>query len=169
MHVNAVTSVLARLAKTHEVVKAAGAHYSLPVQPSNIGDHHPVSEPLPVRPTSIAAQCYALLKRIGRPLTGEEIAVQLQAEGDTVNPRSVVTALYHSAQDGQLFQLTGPKTFGLLEWEQAEANTASHYEEGKAIQQESEPLTNDKQQGWRDISENEHAAPSLFAEDTQLP
>jgi hypothetical protein len=169
MHVNAVTSTLARLAKTHEVVRAAGAKYSLPAQSGDTGDQHTVSESLPVRPTSIAGQAYSLLKRIGRPLTGEEIAAHLQAEGEPVNPRSVVTALYHSAQDNQLFQLVKSKTFGLLEWGQAGTNITSSHGEGGAIKQERELVITDKQQQWRDIAENEHAAPSLFAEDTQLP
>ena len=101
--------------------------------------------PFPVRAASIAGQSYTLLKQIGRPLTGEEIAAQLQAEGESVNPRSVITALYHYAQDGQLFRRISPKTFGLLEWEQAEANTTSSHGEGEA-EQERESLADDQQQ-----------------------
>lgn len=110
MHVNAVTSVLSRLLKDHHVDKDEGAKYSLARQSGRVGGSIIVS------PTSLAGQAYAILKRVGTPLTGEQLAVQLQNEGREINPRSVITSLYHCAQDGQLFKLVGAKTFGLLEW-----------------------------------------------------
>jgi hypothetical protein len=110
MHTNAVTSALARLRKNHLVTKDEAAKYSVVTPSGRIEDTIIVSQ------TSLAGQAYAVLKKVGRPLTGEEITAQLAAEGQQINPRSVVTSLYHCAQDGQLFRRLGAKTFGLLEW-----------------------------------------------------
>ena len=110
MHTNAVTSVLSRLLKNGQVVKDEAANYSLAPQSPRVG------ESIIVSPTSLAGQAYAILQRVGTPLTGEQITMQLQSEGHEINPRSVITSLYHCAQDKQLFKLVGAKTFGLLEW-----------------------------------------------------
>lgn len=110
MHANAVTSVLSRLLKNGHVVKDEAAKYSLAPRSARVG------ESIVVSPTSLAGQAYAILQKVGTPLTGEQITVQLQSEGHEINPRSVITSVYHYAQDGQLFKLVGPKTFGLLEW-----------------------------------------------------
>jgi hypothetical protein len=114
MHVNAVTSGLSRLLKSQLVIKDESAKYALATSLARVEGNMSVS------PTSLAGQAYVVLKKVGRPLTGKQITEYLQSEGHQVNPRSVITALYHYAQDGQLFRRVGSKTFGLLEWEAAD-------------------------------------------------
>jgi hypothetical protein len=74
MHPNAVTSTLSRLAKNGEVTKDEGAKYSI------TEDKLPLPAPVLIRPDSTVGLVYAILKEAGRPLTGMEIAAQLQAK-----------------------------------------------------------------------------------------
>ena len=164
MHANAVTSAVAKLVKRRRLVKAPGALYSVPAQP--IAVEEPLLEQLPVRPSSIAAQAYVILKQAGRPMTAEEITALLQEEDKSINPRSVATSLYHSAQDGVLFRRLGPKLFGLLDWKQV-AEDMDH-DEKEAISSEDRSSDQDQKQ-WRGTSEKENTAPLFFAEDNQLP
>jgi HB1, ASXL, restriction endonuclease HTH domain len=119
MHENAVTSTLSKLVKRKVLVKRPGARYALPSQAGKlltVLEGLPEKEARRSRPPSIATQAYNILREAGRPLTVNEIVAVFQERGQDVNRRSVMTSLYHWAQDGQFFRLLGPKTFGLLEW-----------------------------------------------------
>lgn len=157
MHVNAVTSAVAKLVKRRKLVKAPGALYSVPAQPIDVEES--LTEQLSVRPSSIAAQAYTVLKQAGKPMTTEAVSALLQEEDKSINPRSVATSLYHSAQDGILFRRLGSKLFGLLEW---------NHDGGEAISSE-DKLSDQDQQQWRSISETENTAPLLSTEDRGLP
>jgi hypothetical protein len=116
-----------------------------------------------VSPTSLAGQAYTILKKVGTPLTGAEIAAQLQREGREVNPRSVITSVYHCAHDGQLFKLVGAKTFGLLEWGDSviPPTIAQPFLEEEAQQMgedepergEESPIENKDEQGYERLSD----------------
>jgi Fe2+ or Zn2+ uptake regulation protein len=119
MHKNAVTSKLSALAKSGTVVKQEGAKYSLPSRTTTaITPERPISEKAVPRsrPKSLATQVHAVLQEVGKPLTGNEIVEVLRAKGQDIKPASVITALYHMAQYGEIFRRVGSKTFGLLEW-----------------------------------------------------
>lgn len=119
MHGNAVTSTLSRLARNGSLVRQEGAKYSLPSRASRVSaSPGSLTEPMArrSRPLSLAAQAHTVLQEVGKPLTADQIVAALRAKGQDVNPRSVITALYHLAQDGQIFRRMGSKKFGLLEW-----------------------------------------------------
>lgn len=119
MHENAVTSALSKLVKKKVLQRRAGARYSLPSRASELLsmlDGVAEKDTRRSRPRSIASQAYDILREAGKPMAAKEIVAALRESGQAVNPRSVITALYHYAQDGQLFRRLGSRTFGLLAW-----------------------------------------------------